>query len=135
MDVFGEKLAMRNLLLLSFTFLLAALAQAEQPVSPPALLTIHNSSTYKMTPVVWRNGKKCTDRMRLDDSQNPNQTDPKPLAVYSLQLLTVAVGIFEMEDKAPVQCEWSRSFRPQPGARYRLDLDVQDRHCYGNLFR
>ncbi len=121
------------LLLLS---LLATVVLAEdKPPAQTATLTVHNRSSYKMTFALWDNGKQCTKRMPLDAANNINLPEPKPFTVAADHAIGINVAILEIQDKAPVQCDLAIMFRLQPGQVYLYEFDVQDRHCYGNLFR
>lgn len=117
------------------SILLARTLIAETPATLKASLTIENRSGYPMDNAIWRNGINCTEKMFVDAPININSANASALNVPAGQPMAVGVAIYEMRGKSPVVCDYILSFSLIPSRLYRLEYDVYDRRCYGQLFR
>lgn len=88
-----------------------------------------------MTAALWRNGRDCSQRMLQDAPIDINGTNSPAIGVPANQLIATGVAIYEMRGKSPVVCDYILSFTLSPSRQYRLEYDVHDRRCYGQLFR
>lgn len=116
-----------------FSFFMSMICHAETPAS--ASLTLHNRSSYLMVNAVWRDGRNCSGRLSQERPMGIHGTYSPTLQVPAGQPIAVGVGIYEMEGKSPVICDYILAFNLAPSAQYRLEYDVHDRRCYGQLFR
>jgi len=121
---------------MAFASLLSAgMLTAENVPVPSASLTIHNRSGYPMSNTLWRNGKNCSQRMLEDSPIDINGSSAPTINAPTGQPMAIGVAIYEMRDKSPVVCDYVLSFTLSPSRLYRLEYDVYDRKCYGQLFR
>lgn len=88
-----------------------------------------------MTHAFWRNGKNCSQRMLQEAPIDINNANAPSISAPAGQPMAVGVAIYEMRDKLPVVCDYILSFTLSPSRQYRLEYDVHDRRCYGQLFR
>jgi len=124
-----------RLLITLVSFLLAATTLAENTAETSTSLAIHNRSGYLMASALWRNGKDCSQRMLQDSPIDINSANTPAINAPVGQPMAIGVAIYEMRDKLPVICDYILSFTLSPSRQYRLEYDVHDRRCYGQLFR
>lgn len=104
--------------------------------SAVATISLSNESNYAMIYRVWREGETCSDTLIFDESVATHLTKQAlSINLPAEQFIAIGVGIMEMQEKSPVDCEYILSFIPSAQQEYVLEYNVNDRHCYGNLFR
>jgi len=124
------------LMLAAFTSMLwAGSLMAENPAAPSASLTIQNRSGYLMDSAIWQNGENCSKRMLQGAPVDINSANASAINAPAGKPMAIGVAIYEMRGKSPVVCDYILSFTLSPSRQYRLEYDVYDRRCYGQLFR
>jgi hypothetical protein len=124
-----------------FTLLLAAGLPAPGVVVPAqagngaASIEVQNRSGYDMTFVAWNDGKSCTEKAILPAGMNINSPQASKIQLPAGKPVAVGVGIFDMQGKAPVVCDYIMSFVLAPDSQYRLEYDIHNRRCFAQLFR
>lgn len=127
----------KRLLFLVFLLPLSAAAETATPVpaGPTADIEVQNRSSYTMAFAAWGNGSNCSNRVMLPPGLNINLPQPQHISLPAGKPVAVGVGIFDMQGKAPVVCDYIVSFTLLPGKHYRLEYDIHNRRCFGQLFR
>jgi len=116
-----------------FSLLMTMIGHAEIPAS--ASLTLHNRSSYPMVNAIWREGRNCSARLSQETPMGISGTHSPTLEVPAGKSIAAGIAIYDMEGKSPVICDYILSFHLAPTVQYRLEYDVHDRRCYGQLFR
>lgn len=98
-------------------------------------MEVQNRSGYDMSFVAWKNGSTCTEKVELPPGTNINSPQPSRIELPAGKPVAVGVGIFDMQGKAPVVCDYIMSFVLAPGTQYRLEYDIHNRRCFAQLFR
>jgi len=106
---------------------------AQNSSTPSASLAIQNRSGYSMDNSIWLNGENCSGR--LLPKVDINNTNTPVISIPAGKSVAVGVAIYEMRGKSPVVCDYILSFALDTSRQYRLEYDVHDRRCYGQLFR